>query len=158
MILFEEGYSMDENNIPQQTPEQEVPQQEMPQQEVPQQEVPQQNIPPQQPYAPTVVPPAAPGAVPGGKSNNAMISLILGVVSIVASFIPYIGYVGWIVGIVGIVFAIRARNEIPVGGEGRGMATAGLVLSIIAICLTVISFLCVICVAAGVTGLATALY
>ena len=71
-------------------------------------------------------------------------SLVLGIVSLViAVFIPSIGWAGIIVGIVGIVLAILAKKK----GEA-GVATAGLVCSIIGAALSLIMYIaCIACVA-----------
>ncbi len=63
----------------------------------------------------------------------AVASLILGIVSIVFSFIPAFNVIGLILGIVGLVLAIVAKNKAP-----SGMATAGLICSIVGIALTLI--------------------
>lgn len=136
---------MDENNIPQQNPEQPIEQPSTP----------QQNIPPQQPYNPTTIPPMAPPPpVPGSRSNKGTVSLVLGIIRLVASFIPYISYICWVLAIVGIVMGVQGRNEIPIGQEGRGMATAGLVVSIIGLCWSVLAIICVICACATIGSLA----
>lgn len=75
-------------------------------------------------------------------------SLILGIVSvIIAVFFSTWGWVAIIAGIVGIILAALAKKK----GEG-GMATAGLVLSIIGAALGLIFYLaCVACIAAAGT-------
>lgn len=76
------------------------------------------------------------------KNGKAVASLVLGIISLVLMFIPYGGWVGLILGIVGIILGISAKKEAP-----SGMATAGLVLSIIAVALCAISLIaCVACV------------
>lgn len=76
-------------------------------------------------------------------------ALILGIASLVIGvFFNYIGWLGSILGIIGIVLAAIARKKNP-----NGMATAGLVLSIIGTALGLVLYLaCVACVA----GLAAA--
>lgn len=65
-------------------------------------------------------------------NTNAVVSFTLGILSV---FIPAIGLV---LGIIGIVFYQKAKNEIAVTGEGgRGLATAGLVCSIVGIFLQI---------------------
>ena len=73
-------------------------------------------------------------------------SLILGLISlIVALFFSAWGWVAIIVGIVGIILGALAKKK----GEG-GVATAGLVLSIIGAALGLIFYLaCVACIAAA---------
>ena len=73
-------------------------------------------------------------------------ALILGIISVVIGcFFSYIGWIGMLLGIVGIVLAAVAKKK----GQ-KGVATAGLVLSIIGTCLSLILFLaCAACVAAA---------
>lgn len=69
-------------------------------------------------------------------NTNAVIALILGIASI---FLPFIGFIS---GIVGIVFSRKATKEIRVSNEpGSGMATAGLICSIIGIILNVLGII-----------------
>ena len=79
------------------------------------------------------------------KSNGfAVTSLVLGIVAIVFSFIGLSIPFGLIIGIVGIVLGIVAKKKNP-----TGMATAGLVLSIIGTVLCAIVFIaCMACVGA----------
>lgn len=89
------------------------------------------------------------------QTNGAAIaSLVLGIVSIVFTFIFFI--VGLICGIVGIVLAVKAKKEIAASGQGgSGVATAGLVCSIIGLTLSGIYTLCAVAVgsALGCAGL-----
>ncbi len=93
------------------------------------------------------------------KNTAAVVALVLGIVSLVGSLIiPFIGgYVGVICGIIGIVEASKGRKiEFK-----KGMATAGLVCSIIGICLGGLGVICSICACAVGdainTGIASAL-
>lgn len=63
----------------------------------------------------------------------AVAGLVLGIVSIVLSFIPCINWSAILPAIVGIVLSSVGLAQSKKTGEGKGMATAGLVLSIIAI-------------------------
>ncbi|MCL2574294.1 MAG: DUF4190 domain-containing protein [Defluviitaleaceae bacterium] len=72
------------------------------------------------------MPPRYPGQVPG--HGHAVASMVLGICSLVIPFI------GTILAIVGIALAISAKNQGYVGG----MATAGLVCSIVALALSVV--------------------
>lgn len=85
------------------------------------------------------------------KSNGlAVASLVLGIVSIVFSF--FLQWLGLIIGIVGIVLGVMAKKKNP-----SGMATAGLVLSIIGTVLCALIFIaCAACLSA--VGGAAALY
>ena len=70
-------------------------------------------------------------------------ALVLGIASIIFSFISAFGWIGVLLGVVGIILAAIARKN----GQG-GIATAGLVLSIIGTVLSLILYLaCVACVA-----------
>ena len=79
------------------------------------------------------------------KSNGlAIASLVLGIVAIVFSFIGLSIPFGLIIGIVGIILGVMAKKKNP-----SGMATAGLVLSIIGTILCAIIFIaCAACIGA----------
>ena len=79
------------------------------------------------------------------KSNGfAIASLVLGIVAIVFSFIGLSIPFELIIGIVGIVLGVVAKKKNP-----TGMATAGLVLSIIGTVLCALIFIaCAACVGA----------
>lgn len=73
----------------------------------------------------------------------AVASLVLGIIGLVFAFIPAVGWVGAILGIVGIILGVLGRKSQP---EKKGMAIAGLVMSIIAVVLGAIMFIaCVAC-------------
>jgi len=75
-------------------------------------------------------------------------ALVLGIISIILSFTP-IAWIGIIAGVVGIVLAVLERKKAP-----SGIATGGLVTSIIGTVLSAILFLaCVLCVAAMKKGI-----
>ncbi|MDR2168278.1 MAG: DUF4190 domain-containing protein [Clostridiales bacterium] len=81
------------------------------------------------------------GPQPG--HSLAIASLVLGILSLFFMFIPM--FPAFIVAIVGIVLAIAARKR----GNTSGMATAGLVCSIIALVLTGLVFVaCFMCACA----------
>ncbi|MGG4268185.1 DUF4190 domain-containing protein [Peribacillus simplex] len=70
------------------------------------------------------------------SNSKAIVSLILGVLSLL---IPFIGI---ILGILGLIFASKSKKEINLTGEsGKGLVTAGKVCSIIGIILNVIVIL-----------------
>lgn len=78
-----------------------------------------------------------PGAQPSGKTWKGITGLILGIVGLALGwFIPLIGFGG----IPALVFAVRERAALPVGAPGRGLATAAMVVSIIAIAISGIAF------------------
>lgn len=70
-------------------------------------------------------------------------SLVLGIVSIVCSFFGYGAIVGVILGIAGVILGAIGRKNV----YKQGVATAGLVCSIIGLVLSSILFIaCVACV------------
>jgi len=78
--------------------------------------------------------------------NKAVASLVLGIVALLLIWFGYSVIVSIILAIVGIVMGINARKELPPGDSG--LATAGMVCSIIALVLSCIVFVaCVLCVA-----------
>ena len=84
------------------------------------------------------------GSTPGSTPNNnkAVASLVLGIVSVVCIFLGYGSLLGIALGIVGLVLGINAKKEAP-----SSMATAGIVLSIVAIAACAVSFLaCIACI------------
>jgi len=76
-----------------------------------------------------------------GTNGKAVASLVLGIISCVFVFFGYGAVIGIILGIIGLVLGISAKNEQP-----SSMATAGIVLSSIAIGLCALGFIaCVAC-------------
>ena len=68
--------------------------------------------------------------------------MVLGIIACVCVFFGYGALLGIVLGVVGLVLGINARKEQP-----DGMATAGIVLSAIAIAVCAVGFLaCVACV------------
>ena len=66
-----------------------------------------------------------------GKSNNfGIASLVLGIISVVFCWVPILGLVS---GIIGLVFYSKQKRSYP-----NGIATAGLVTSIVGLVLSVI--------------------
>ena len=84
----------------------------------------------------------------------AVASLVLGIISIVFSFIPAVDLVGGILGIIGIILGAVGRKN----PDKKGMATAGLVCSIIGTVLCLILYLACVGCAAGAAGAANSLF
>lgn len=82
----------------------------------------------------------------------AVASLVLGILALVISvFIPAWGWLGAILGIVGIILGALGKKD----PAKKGMATAGLVMSIIAVAFGLIFWIaCVACVSAASAELA----
>ena len=80
------------------------------------------------------------------NSPKAIGGLVCGIISLVLMLIGIFtigiaGIIGLVVGVVGLIFSIMARKEMP-----STMATAGLVLSIVGVCLCAIFGLgCFLC-------------
>ena len=76
----------------------------------------------------------------------AVASLVLGIISIVIGlFVSAWGWAGAIIGIIGIILGVQGRKD----PEKKGLATAGLVCSIIGTVLCVLFFLaCAACLGA----------
>lgn len=75
-------------------------------------------------------------------------SLVLGIIALVCCFIPGAGLVGVIVGILGIILGAMGRKN----PESKGIATGGMVCSIVATAICGITYIaCIAC--AGAAGL-----
>lgn len=76
------------------------------------------------------------------SNGKALASMVLGIVACVFVFFGYGAFVGIILGVIGLILGINAKKEGP-----SGMATAGIVLSIIAISICALGLIaCVACV------------
>lgn len=93
--------------------------------------------------SPQYQPPVAPEQKP--SNGLAIASLVLGILSIIMVFVY--AWVGIICAIVGIVLAVVAKKQNP-----SGLATAGLVLSIIALAICIISIIAVVACAGALLG------
>ena len=96
--------------------------------------------------------PSPTGSYPGkGMSIAAM---VLGIVALVFSFLPVVGWAGIIIAIVGLVLAVIGKKKAREVNAPTGMATAGLVMSIIALGLAIlITIVCLACVGAAGSAL-----
>ena len=90
-------------------------------------------------------------AAPKGK-GMAIASLALGIGSLPFLFIPTVGWLGIVMAIVGIVLGAISKKQLKAQGAPTGMATAGIVCSIIALAILVVVIIatiaCVACWAA----------
>ena len=77
--------------------------------------------------------------VPG--KGNAIAAMVLGIIGCVFCWWGVVNIISLALSIVGLILAIKARKEMVGGVPGRGMATAGLVLSIIGLVLSGIGVL-----------------
>lgn len=91
--------------------------------------------------------------------GKAIAGLILGIVAIACGFnlIPFSALVGLPAAIVGLVLSAGAGKKLKAAGQPSGVATAGLVIGIIAVVWTAISFvscgLCSLCAAGAAAAL-----
>lgn len=87
--------------------------------------------------------------------------LVLGIVSAVLAWFYMINIAALVCGIVGIICAVKGKKAAKVAEAPTGLATAGLVLSIIGTCLAGIGFfsctLCVLCVAGTASAVESSL-
>ncbi|MBQ3284669.1 MAG: DUF4190 domain-containing protein [Ruminococcus sp.] len=85
-----------------------------------------------------------------GKKGLAIAGLIFGIAACVCCWAGYGAIAGIVCGIVGLILSILAKKSFTAIGQKSGMATAGLILSIVGLVLSVVMLIaCVICVAAG---------
>ena len=84
----------------------------------------------------------------------AVASLILGILSLLLMWIPFFGLVAILTSILGIILGVVGKKQLVEREEPTGMATAGIVMSIIALILSVVfTLLCAACIgAAGLAG------
>lgn len=87
------------------------------------------------------------GQMPQGKKGMAITAMVLGIVSCVLAWFYGVNAIALATGVVGLVLAIVALKSYKDLGQSSGLATAGLVLSIIGTVLAAIGFFtCTVCV------------
>lgn len=79
-------------------------------------------------------------------------SLVIGIIAIVASFIPCAGFFTFIPAVVGLILGAVGRVQLKNKNEPTGVATAGLVLNILALVWIVIFLMVIGGGAAAVAG------
>lgn len=79
----------------------------------------------------------------GGSAKNgaAVAALVLGIVAAATAWMPFVFVIGAVCAVIALVMAITARRRARAGAGRGGMATAGLVLGIVALPLVVVGFL-----------------
>lgn len=78
---------------------------------------------------------------PGQSNGKAVAALVLGIISVICIFFGYGAFVGIGTGIAGLIVGSQAKKECPCS-----MATAGFILSLIAMIACAISFIgCIAC-------------
>ena len=89
-----------------------------------------------------------------GKKGLAITGVILGIASLCAAWFGYGAIAGIACGIAGIILSVLAKKSYTAIGQKSGMATAGLVLSIIGLILSVVMFIVCVCVAGKASQIA----
>ncbi len=87
----------------------------------------------------------------GNQTNGkAVASLVLGLLAIVSIFTGWGAFVGFVLAVIGVILGINAKKEMGPGESGRGMATIGIVCSIIGIVFSSIGVICFACLGAAI--------
>jgi len=106
----------------------------------------------QQPMYPQQPPPNIPG------KGLAIGSLVCGIISLVFAWWSFFALIGLITGIVGVVLGVLGGKKMKMAGFPSGMATAGLVMSIIGTILSAIFFMvCGVCVACWASSVSSSI-
>lgn len=97
------------------------------------------------------------------EQNNkfSIIALVCGILGIIGAWIPIVCYFTFVLSILGIVFGAKGMKMAQAnGGQGKGLAVAGLVCGIVGAVVGLIGILCVACAAAtvGCAGLNAGLF
>lgn len=78
----------------------------------------------------------------GPGKGEAIAAMVLGIISAAFCWFGWVCFIALALAIVAIILAVKARNRMPLGVQGRGMATAGLVLGIVGASLSGIATAC----------------
>ena len=79
----------------------------------------------------------------------AIAALVLGILALIFMLIPGLGFLAVIVSIVGIILGVVGKKQLQAKDSPTGMATAGIVMSIIALALSLLTLIiCVACLGA----------
>lgn len=92
--------------------------------------------------------------------NKATAALVCGILAVISVFTGYGAFIGLVLGIVGIVLSINVRKEMQTLGDAvntdpalrdmNGMATAGLICSIVGTAIAGFGIMCVACMASTI--------
>ena len=89
--------------------------------------------------------------------NKGIASLVLGILSLVVVWFGYGTLIALVLSIIGIVLGVGARKELA-PDQGRGLATAGMICSIIGLVLSTLCLIaCVLCVGAFASTIGAAI-
>jgi len=79
----------------------------------------------------------------------AVAGLVLGILAVAFCWLPGVNIVTTILAIVGIVLSVMGTKQLNAAGKPTGVATAGLVLSIIGLVIGAIGVICTVVLAAA---------
>ena len=85
--------------------------------------------------------------------NLSIAALVCGILGIVGGFIPVVQYFTTVLSILAIIFGVMGRKRM--GGKS-GLATAGLVLGIVALALSVLGIICAVCALGSLAAMGAA--
>lgn len=90
--------------------------------------------------------------------GKAIAGLVLGILGIILGFLNgFFSIAGLPIAIIGLILSVVGGKQLRADGQSAGLATAGLVLGIIAVVITAIAFftcgLCIICASASASVL-----
>ncbi len=92
----------------------------------------------------TQAPPQAPaGPVVNPGKGLSIAGMVLGIVSLAVLCIPYVNFLSLVCAIVGLILSIIGKKKSKAANAPTGMATAGIVLSIIALAIAIVVVLIV---------------
>ncbi|NLJ16193.1 MAG: DUF4190 domain-containing protein [Clostridiales bacterium] len=80
-------------------------------------------------------------------------ALVCGILGLIGGFIPVIQYFTLVLSIVAIILGIKAKKDLQEQSQPTGTATAGMVLGIISVAITVISIIAVAACAGSLLSL-----
>jgi len=80
-------------------------------------------------------------------------ALVCGILGLIGGFIPVIQYFTLVLSIVAIILGIKAKKDLQEQSQPTGTATAGMVLGIISVAITVISIIAVAACASSLLSL-----
>lgn len=91
----------------------------------------------------------------------AVAGLVLSIVALVLAWWGYTSLIALPIAIVGLVVGVMGRNKLIAQNQPSGIGTAAMVLGIIAVCITAITFfscgLCVVCATSAASSINSSL-
>jgi len=79
----------------------------------------------------------------------AVASMVLGILSLLVMWIPVIGIVAVPMSLIGVILGASSKKSLTAQGKPTGVATAGIVMSVIALAISILfTLVCAACLAA----------